>query len=266
MRHRRHSRRNAWFGNSIGHRKAAFRGYRSWLGKHSRRTRRNRGSTSIRGIVGKSKAQITKGVRVLPTAGAILLGNVGATWGVEQLAKHLPILRTNKYAEVISLFGLGIVEGMLSKHIPVGIIKRSSNAFYVGGMLAGVTRSLKYIFPGTFSTCGIGDDMDGMGDWFASAGPQGNVAMAFPNTHGWRPPHHGPYPHPRLPFHPHMHGMGAYVGPSTPDFQMHGMGDYAQFGATMPSAMVRQGGMNPAVHTHMGDAMGEVMNEIAGMA
>src|ERR1035437_8911599 len=128
MRHRRF-RRNAWFGQPIGHHNAAIKGYRSYLSKnrggHRRRTRKNRGG-GLSGIYGKSRSIVTKGVKVLPQAGAILLGNVGATWGVEQLGKFLPIVKNNRYAEVISLFGLGALNGIISAKLPIKALHKYS--------------------------------------------------------------------------------------------------------------------------------------------
>ena len=111
---------------------------------------------------------------------------------------------------------------------------RYASDVLIGGILAGVTRFAKIVLPGRFTTCGLGedleglsDDMYGMGDWMASPG---NIRNAFA-----------------------LRGMDAYPSPQAPVIGTAGMDDYALRWQAQPQNIVQLDGL----------ADSEVQREIA---
>ncbi len=219
MRRKRRSRKNAWFGKPRLHRKAARRG---WSKRRSsrRRTRRNAGSTSlVRNTTRSLKAGFAP--TTLKKAGTILAGNMGASFFTDKLAMHFPIVRSNPVIEIATLLLLASGQGMFVKRFIPKVL--NANDIFIGGLIAGATRALKMVLPKTFQTCGLGEDldglgyeMDGMGDYSYVQGmgdytvSPGNPVI---NTQGgWVN---------------RLNGMDAYPGPQAPTIGTHGLDDSA---------------------------------------
>lgn len=209
---RRRSRRNYWKGQPRLHRRAARKG---WRGSRSRRrTRRNAGS-----IVSKTFSATKSGFRlnVLRRGTTILAGNVGTTFFTEKLGGMVPALTSHPVGQIAALTAVALAQSALVGK--VGFLRRmlSPSDILIGGMLAAVTRTAKTLLPGTFSTCGLGEDLDGLGSWYAN--PY-NIGSAF-----------------RL-----MNGMDAYASPvgvrAGEALGIHGLNDYAQLYQTQPPTVI----------------------------
>ncbi len=95
----------------------------------------------------------------------------------------------------------------------------------IGGILAGVTRAVKMVLPNQFSTCGLGEDMEGLGDYIHPG-----VGVVTPNGQ----------------FVQHLNGFGAYIGPSNPLTGTHGLGDEAMYHQVQPTNVIQLDGMADA--------------------
>ncbi len=187
---RRRSRRNIWWGAPRRHSKAARKG---WGRRRSRRTRRNAGSlvrTATRSLGAGFK------VKAWEQATAILAGNVGATFFTDKATQALPVLR-NPFLQIGTLLLTAGGQMLAVKKLAP---KYAANVL-VGGILAGVTRAAKMVLPGRFITCGLGEDFEGLDDWFMN--PR-LAQSAFP-----------------------LHGMDGYASPQARMIGTSGMGDEA---------------------------------------
>lgn len=185
----------------------------------------------------------------LKTAGTILAGNMGATFFAEKAANFFPMLRSHAAIEVAALLGIASAQAVfVKKFIPKML---NANSILVGGILAGVTRGIKAIAPGSFTTCGLGEDMDGLGSYFVSP----NQIAAAIGTHG----QHVGIPHPSQ--FVYGTGFGAYPSPAAPLIGTHGLSDHA---TGLPAGQVLAHGMQPRlIHALDGLANDEVGREIA---
>ena len=209
-RHRR-ARRNSWRGHSRLHRKAARKGWRGARGRRSRRrTRRNAGS-----LVHSTRRAATRALSlgVLRRGTTILAGNVGTTFFTEKANRFLPsMLTSNPIGQVATLAAVAMAQSALVSKVVLLRKALNPNDILIGGMLAAVTRAARLILPGTFATCGLGEDLDGLGDWMATAGPGGNIANAF--------------------------SLRGYASPQALMIGTHGIGDYAQIYQTQPPVVI----------------------------
>lgn len=184
----------------------------------------------------------------LKTAGTILAGNMGATFFAEKAASFFPMLRSHVAIEVAALLGIASAQAVfVKKFIPRML---NANSILVGGILAGVTRGIKAIAPNSFTTCGLGEDMDGLGDF----------VNPFNIAHSINP--HGQYvgiPHPNQ--FVYGNGFGAFARPDQPMIGTHGIGDHA---TGLPAGQVLAHGMQPRlIHALDGLANLAVQEEIA---
>ncbi len=205
---RRRSRRNSWSKHPRLHRRAARKGWRgSRSRRRSRRTRRNAGS-----IVQRTFRAGTQGFKlnVLRRGTTILAGNVGTTFFTEKLGGMVPSLTSHPVGQVAALVAVALAQSALVGK--VGFLRKALNPadILIGGMLAAVTRTARLALPGTFQTCGLGEDLDGLGDWMASPG---NISRAFPLLNG-------------------------YASPAAPMIGTHGIGDYAQIYQTQAPVVI----------------------------
>lgn len=213
MARRRHRRFNAWFGAPLLHKRAARRG---WGRRKARRSRRNAGSLSLGGISRAATAGYR--VNVLKKAGTILVGNIGTTWIAGQIQNFLPILRNNRILDTLTVLSTAGLASFVTRRIrPIGKVLHPDSVF-IGGILAGVTRGLKNFAPGILPSSCLGEDMDGLGDWFINPGL---VNSAFP-----------------------LHGLGYAPGPGTPIVGTHGIGDHAMHWQTQPGSVVQLDGLD----------------------
>lgn len=222
---KRRSRKNAFWGRPRLHSKAARKG---WGRRRARRGRRNAGAMSL---VKNTTRSLGAGfnTKVLKRAGTILGGNVLTTWSEGMIASRVPFLRSHPIAEVLSLFILSGMASIAAAKTPARKYLNPSDIL-IGGMLAGITRGAKLLFPGSFSTCGLGEDMDGMGGLFI--GPQ-NTNYAFPLLNGYAGPHalaQG--------VRDGIAGMGWAPGPGNPTIGTSGMNDYAQLYQTQAPTVI----------------------------
>ncbi len=178
---KRSRRKNAFFGFPRLHSRAARLG---WGRRKSRKSRRNAGTASL---VKSTTRSLGAGfqTKVLKQAGTILGGNVLTTWSEGMIASRVPQIRSHPAVEVLSLFVLAGAAGVFAAKTPLRKLVNPSDVL-IGGILAGITRGAKYLFPGTFTTCGLGDDgMDGLNGWYAN--PH-NIGTAFPLLNGYAGP------------------------------------------------------------------------------
>lgn len=153
-------------------------------------------------------------------AATILGGNISTSWSANKAMEFLPVLNSNPIFGIATVGLMAGVNGVLARRFA----PRYADGILVGGILAAVTRLAKMVLPGHFATCGLSDDLDGLGDWFAD--PR-NIGSAF-----------------RL-------GSYAHVGQPT-----IGMSDYAIQPQVQPGNVVQLDGLS-------GMANAEVSNEIA---
>ncbi len=205
---RRRSRRNVYWGRPRKHSKAARKG---WGRRRARRSRRNAGSVlSIRHTTRSLSKGFSK--KAFKQAGTILGGNILTTWSEGMISSRLPFLRSHPIAEVASLFVLASAAGVFAAKTPLRKFISPKDVM-IGGFLAGITRGAKLLFPGSFTTCGLGEDMEGLGSWYVA--PFGNAA------------------------HPILAGMGAYASPHAVDRALvAGMGDHAIYPQTHEPLMI----------------------------
>ncbi len=162
--------------------------------------------------------------KILKRATAILLGNISTTWYVDQIASRVPMLRSNPIFDIGTLLLLGGAQGVFVSKV----LKQPKYAadVMIGGILAGVTRAVKMVLPNQFSTCGLGEDMEGLGAYYASPG---NVVVT-PN---------GQYVN-------RLNGLSAYPGPALPLIGTHGLGDEAMYHQVQPTNVITLDGMADA--------------------
>lgn len=227
---RKRSRRNAWFGKPRLHAKAARKGHRS---RSRRRTRRNAGTHSGRDdsrgdIIKQTTRSLKAGFngKVVRRAANILAGNVGATFFNDRLAGFFPMVRSNPIFEIGSLLAIAGLQGMVvHKFIPKIL---NANDILIGGILAGVTKAARTVLPGQFSSCGLGEDMEGLGNSFYATPEQ----VLYPITpNGMRTS---------------IAGFGAYQSPAAPLIGTNGLGDEAMYQQVQPANIVTLDGMADA--------------------
>lgn len=228
---KRSSRRNAWPRFPLLHSRAARLG---WNRKRrgSRRTRRNAGGS----LVSQGSKAVTRGFSLTNAkkAGVILYGNISTSAAANYIQNMVPMLRSHAALDVLSTVAVAGLNGFVTRKLKFA--SKYSNDVFVGGMLAGVTRLLKAVLPGHFNTCGLGEDMEGLGDWMVSPS---NIATARYGTHG----------------------IGWAPGPNTPAIGTHGIGDEAVWGQINPP-----GYMNPPMSPLVVlDGLG-MEDEMAGLA
>ncbi len=242
----RRKRKNAWPGFPRLHSKAARRG---WRGRRSsRRTRRNAGS-----IVAQGSRAVTRGFHLaaVKKAGVILYGNISTTWLAEMAQKHLPMLNSHPALDVISVLGIAGLNAFATQKLKFA--SKYSSDIFIGGMLAGATRALRHILPGHFSTCGLGEDLEGLSNSYYATFDQVMHPIG-PNGYLQNPGH---------PMHhtmPYGH-MGAYAGPGSKMISLKGVGDEAIFTQLNPGQYVHQPNSPVITLDGMGDA-----EEMAGLA
>lgn len=154
--------------------------------------------------------------KVIKQASTILGGNILTTWSEGMIASRLPFLRSSKIAEVLSLFVLSGAAGVFSKKFLSKFVNPSD--VLIGGILAGITRGAKYLLPGTFATCGLGDDEGfmGLGEDMDGLGAFYHPGMQVITPNGM--------------FVNHLNGMGSYAHKGQPLITLnggYGMGDSA---------------------------------------
>ncbi len=162
----------------------------------------------------------------LKKAGTILAGNVGASFFADKLAQHVPMVRSNAFFEIGTLLLLASAQGMVVKKFIPKIL--NANDIFIGGLIAGATRALKLVLPSTFMGCGLGEDFEGMGSYYAD--PR-QIMHAFP-----------------------LHGIGAYPGPQAPMIGTHGLGDEAVY-PQVQHAITLDGMANDAVGQEIANQM-----------
>ncbi len=222
---KRRSRKNAFWGRPRLHSKAARKG---WGRRRARRSRRNAGAMSLVKNTTRSLGAGFQG-KVLKRAGTILGGNVLTTWSEGMIASRVPFLRSHPIAEVFSLFVLAGAASVVAAKTAVRKYVSPADIL-IGGMLAGITRGAKLLFPGSFATCGLGEDLEGMDGWFAN--PH-NIGTAFPLLNGYAGPHalaQG--------VREGIAGMGWAPGPGNPTIGTSGMNDYAQLYQTQAPTVI----------------------------
>lgn len=220
MRKRRRSRRNSWPGAPRLHAKAARKGHRR--SRRTRRTRRNAGSMSmVRNTTRSLRAGFDP--KILKRASAILLGNISTTWYVDQIASRVPMLRSSPVFDIGALLLLGGAQGVFVSHI----LKQPKYAtdIMIGGILAGVTRAVKMVLPNQFSTCGLGEDMEGLGDYIYPG-----VGVVTLNGQWVQ----------------RLNGLGAFARPGAPLIGTHGLGDEAMYHQVQPTNVIQLDGMADA--------------------
>ncbi len=171
-------------------------------------------------LVNRTKSAAFSGFKpnVLVPASTILGGNILTTWSAGMIASKLPVLKSNKVLDVLTVGLTAGLAGMATRRFA----PKYANNVLIGGALAAVTRAIRNFAPSILPSSCLGDDMDGLSedldglsDWMAS--PR-NIRNAFP-----------------------LHGMSAYPGPSAP---VIGMNDYAMNVQTTPQALVQLDGMD----------------------
>ncbi len=209
---KRRSRKNAFWGFPRLHSKAARKG---WARKRSRRSRRTRHNAGAMSLVHNTTRSLKAGFapNTLKRATAILLGNISTTFYVDQIGSRVPMIRSNPVFEIGSLLLLAGANAMVAKRI----WPKHASDILIGGILAGVTRAVKTVLPGRFSTCGLGEDMEGMGGmdgWFAD--PR-QIQHAFP--------------------------LAGYASPAAPTIGTHGLGDEAMYHQVQPTNVIQLDGL-----------------------
>lgn len=140
----------------------------------------------------------------------------------------MPMMRSNPFIEIASLLGIAGLQGMIvHKFIPKIL---NANDVLIGGILAGVTKTARMVLPSSFSSCGLGEDMEGMGAYYAT--PEQIMGAITPNGM-----HAG---------FPGMRGFGAYPSPAAPLIGTHGLGDEAMYQQVQPANVVTLDGMADA--------------------
>lgn len=244
-RKKRHSRRNSWFGNAVGHRKAALRGWGVRKYKKSRKIRSNAGGGTIAASVESIKEPVKatlQGFKIdtLKSVGMVVVGNIVTNMAAKQVQKLHPSLGGNKILNIGSTLLTAGAAGVVAKRFA----PKYANDVLVGGLLAGLSSTLKSIWPQHFGS--LADDLEGIGDdglgntWMI--GP-GEAAAAIPmNVLDTNAP--VSYVQQRSPY---MRGMESYMHPSQPVVSLSGggMGDEA----TVPQVenAVRLDGMDETV-------------------
>lgn len=193
--------------------------------------------------------------KTLERAGTILAGNMGATFFTEKLASIAPMIRSNTFFEIASLLGVASVQAFVVKKFIPKMLNASD--ILIGGILAGVTRGVKAVLPGSFTTCGLGEDFEGMGDSYYPTPWQVNHAILTSNGY---PAGMGYAPGPDTKML-QMSGMGAFANPNQPFIGTHGLSDHA---TANPSGQVLVHGAQPRLIQQLdGLANDEVGREIA---
>lgn len=219
---KRRSRRNAWFGFPLLHKRTAVKGHRR--SRKSRRTRRNAGS-----VVTSARRAVTSGFKmsVLKKAGTVLAGTLGASFIGGHIQNMFPFLKRNKVLDVLTVLGVASIDAAIVKKIKPAY----ASDILVGGLVAGLLRGAKAVLPNQFNACGLGedleglrDDMEGLGAYYATPGqvmhPIGTSGMG---QLGWAP------------------------GPRTPVVGTSGMNDYALHAQVQPGNVVQLDGMDDVI-------------------
>lgn len=158
---------------------------------------------------------------VLKKATAILLGNISTTFYLDQIASRVPMVRSNPIFEIGSLLLLSGGNALVAKKI----WPKHASDILVGGILAAVTRGVKTVLPGRFSTCGLGEDMEGLGMYEYVHG-LGNFVIGPHSTQtAFSMSGYGGPMTPKI----GTHGLGWAPGPNMPEIGTHGLGDEAVY-------------------------------------
>lgn len=189
---RRRKSRNSWFGEPKRHAKAARLGWSHRKGR-GRKKSRNAGAMGVLSSI-PSAAKSGFKTDALKRAGWIIGGNLVTTWTASKLMDAVSILKSSTFARVGTTLA---VAGGVAAASKLAISGHSSDIL-TGGILSGLTRGLRELFPSVFG--GMSDDLDGMGDY---VDPR-QIAMA-------------------------RNGIGDYVDPRQIATARNGINDYADF-------------------------------------
>jgi hypothetical protein len=149
---------------------------------------------------------------------------VGATFFTEHLVRMFPML-SSPVAQIATLFGVASAQAAITSTRMLRKIFHPGDIL-IGGFLAGITRTARTILPGTFQTCGLGEDLDGLSGWFAN--PH-NIGGAFPLMNGM-----GAYASPAA----IRENLGWAPSPGNPLIGTTGIGDYAQLYQTQAPVVI----------------------------
>lgn len=129
------------------------------MARHRRRGRRN---PSLRGVFSAGKSAFSK--HNLRTA-AGLIGGVALTTVLTDLAlspSFMYPIKRSKIGEVVSTLFMSGISGMLARMVPLGAIKGQAGNIAMGGVVAGVTKALRYLTAGTSFSRFLNDYDEGM--------------------------------------------------------------------------------------------------------
>ncbi len=131
-------------------------------------------------------------------AAGIIGGVIGTTFltDIALSPDFMSTVRNNKFLNVLSMLGMSAVAGYLARQTKY--TKAHANDIAIGGVVAGITRALKYVAKGSSwgKYLGEGDGMDGFDNYAHLDTPLVN-----------------------------LHGFGNYASPQSNLISMHGMGD-----------------------------------------
>ena len=158
---KRKFRDNIWFGNSKGHAKAARKGWKHRGHKRSKRCRDNPGAVSIKSPVKALTSAFN--IDLAKRAGFVIGGNLLTTFVADKIIGSVDMLKSNKAANVLVVLGMAGVAGAAAHRF---MPSRGSDVL-LGGMLAGLTRTLKMVWPSQFGSLGddLEQDMEGLYDY-----------------------------------------------------------------------------------------------------
>lgn len=157
-RRKRKHRDNVWFDHKSLHRKAARKGWRHR--KHSRRDNPV-AATSIMHPVEAVKSGFKP--TLLKRAAWIVGGNLLTTFVADKIINSVSMIKDNKILNVLTVLGTAGLAGAGARMVPVAMVKANADDVLLGGMLAGLTRTLKIVWPSQFGN--LSEDLEGLEDY-----------------------------------------------------------------------------------------------------
>ena len=150
-RSKRRFRDNIWKDNAAGHRKAARKG---WSHRRGRRHWSNPGGEAV-SIKQPMKALTSAYNLNLAKRGAFVVGgNLLTTLVTDFIAGKVAIIKDNKMANVATTLVVAGLAGAGAKRF----MPARADDVLLGGMLAGLTRTLKMVWPSQFGN--LSDDLE----------------------------------------------------------------------------------------------------------